>query len=1074
MGKFQVILLSLTLDMGRILSIAFALGISGIPLAFWLLKKENFTKLETLIMGYTLGLVGVPALFLLEWLAGIKYNPSLIPINWTILFVAGFALWIRGILSEKDGVKKLMRPPAMPNWAAIKNAIPSLALLIIIALAVWIPLSASGGVLSEVDPYFYLDAVRQVVQTGGNQHLDDTAWYPMPISTHLGQPLYKYLLAPMYSLYNGNAVYSPFTLIATGSVYPPLVCGLAAFFIYLLFKHLYRERIGILAAGIFAFSPTILSYFQGGRAQIVPYSIFALLFFLAMFFLMVKRRTNTFAILSVIAYAAIILGSNIEILLVFCLPLFLGALALLHVFSPSEESRQLNRVLMVFLAGLVLVQLVNLAYAGVSSDAIKEAAKGILLPVLPLAVPLLFDALAERQNWPISRTQRVQILLGAVLIIVLLAPNLPVLGPLLDSYRFWGSYSDALTRTISEQQSNTVVSFDSSFGALGMTLDAKPVILPDSLASSASGTIDSLAKFHFVDMAISGLAFLNAVPTAIFNLFYNSISNFLNIYLTKDGIAGNFPVQERVNSLATLFLTLGPVLLAASLLRAWRKEGQVHTGALLLLAFLLPVTFMGMMKSKFMIYATVAFVASTAAFVGELEPLVRSWAGGRKISGASGAWTIFGWSMPGSYIAACVVVVMLLAQFGWPAVVLMDRGWAISSAYVFGASVMTTAMTPTFYQNPTRGMTVLNALCQNGTYPAGCAAIADPNTTLNSPVAFYRQDYCVYSIWPHPDKEIPASMQDAIGYRCSELGGSWIDAMDWIDTNVPHTERITSWWDYGHWTNFLGGANTVLRPDQASHDMIGRVANAYLQNDTANLIKVMKAYGSHYALMDVEIVGSPSADNQFQFGAKYSALDYLGCDWANQTHYTNPELDSQCEMDHQPEQIMVPLAQGEAQTCVISESTQSSGLVAHRLHLTLGAAGGAPTTTPEPAYCVRLAQLPDNQIVVQDAYMLDQRNSTGDLLKAPAAGWFTQNSVLPPFYAATADRPIFAAIYSKTPYTTANGTVVSSWDYRRGPYYDSPLYQGFFLRHLDGFDLVFDNNYVRIYKMQDAVWNSGK
>ena len=1062
--------------MGRMLGIAFVMGMAGVPLAFWLLKKENFTKLETLVMGYTLGLIGVPALFTLELSAGIHYDPRFIPINWILLFVAGVALWTKDRLASKDGFNNILRMPAL-DLAAVKNALPSLALLVIILFATWIPLTASGGLLSEIDPYYYLDGVQQLVTLGYNPAFDDTSWYQVApaghnmISGHMGQPFFKFLLAPWYSLYVGNQPYSPYALAATSSIYPPIACGLTVFFAYLLFKHLYRPRIGLLAAGLVAFTPTILSYFQGGRSQIVPYSIFALFFFLAMFFLMVRRRNTVFAALTVLAYAAIIFGSNLQTLLLFCLPLLLGTLGLLHVLSPTDQSRQLNRILLMFLGGMVLVQLVNLAYSSISVTNLLETVKSIGLPLLALVVPLAFEWAAERQKWKLTHIQRVEVLIAAVLVVGLLAPNLPVINSLLSFYQFLGSYAFALTRTIAEQNLGPT-SFDGTLGQLGMTLDPNPVgpRMGEALASGASGFVDGLVKFKFIDALLSFLAFINVIPTMLLNLFYNSVAGFLNIYLAKDGVAANFPTQERVNSLATFFFFWGPALLLWRMARTWKADGHPDIGALLLLAFLVPVTFMGLMKAKFAIYLSVTFAASAAAFIGEAEPLMRDWAAKRKLS-TDGHVSLAGWALPVSAIAWAAVIVLVLLQLGWPATALMDRGWAISPAYTFGGSVLATSTIPTFYQNPVRGIGVLNSLCKNGTYTPGCAAVADPNGTVSSPLQLYRYDYCVYSLWPYPASQSapPASVQQAIQYRCSLMTGYWVEAMQWISQNVPHEDRITSWWDYGHWTNYFGRANTVLRPEQSDVVMIGHIAYSLLDNDTTNLRKVMKSYGSRWVIIDSEIVGG-FAQSGFQFGGKYSALNYLGCDWANQTSVLYGPSTSQCEMDHQPEQIAIPLSAAEGRNCVISESTQAQGIVANRIRLIAAPDGGRPNVESKATYCVRQINGAAGNLQL-DAYLLNQRNSSGDLMHSPAFYWSPQPTTLPPFYASSQTMPFFAAFYAPGQVPGVNGTNVSAWDYRVGPYYDSPLYQGFFLNHLDGFDLVFNTQNIRIFRMTDEYWN---
>ncbi len=1107
------------------MAIALGMGAAGIPLAAYLLRNEGFSKLEKLVMGLTMGWVLIPCLFLLEALVGMAYNPGLIAVHWALLFALGIALWVREIMASKNGFADVVKIPALSfSGADFERAIPSIGLALLLIVSVWIPLSSAGGLISEVDPYFYLEGVAQIVTLGTNPLSDGLSWFPAFPSSHIGQPLFKFLIAPWYSLYAGGAAYSPFILQSVASVYPPLMMGLAVFFAYLLFKELYHPRIGLLMGALVAFAPVMLQKMKGGESQIVPYSTFALFFFLAMFYLLIKRRSALYAGLSIVACAALMLGSNIEILLIFCLSLFLAAIGFIHLLQPKEESKELIRNIALLLAGMVAIQIILQLYyqSPPSLSWLSALIKGALLPAAALGVPVLFGELLNRFKWPASSAKAVSLplilslllftaaifrlwgalailplllfglllnplsqwmhkqhnrsrlemgllLLSVLILVGTIAPSLPVVGEMFDAYRFWGAYTNAVTRTIAEQAAG-ISSFDSSFGAASITLGPAPTT--DTLGGMLVGLLgqffSNLFSFKLFDAAMTVLAWINLLPTFLLNLFYNEVASFMNIYLAKDGLRPDFPILDRANSMATFFMFFGPLLLAIALVRALRSGKPVPSGPLLLLCFILPITFMGFMKVKLLSYLAMAFAFCVAAFWGEGEKLVHEWLerrhAGKKSGEPAGSW-MDAWPVHPRHLAWFLVLMAILLQLGWPTYLFIDSNTALSAdyvqAYAMGASILTTVGQPAFYQDPAKTFPLLDTACKQYGQSGACTVVADKNATLNDPALFYRGDVCYYSLVPNLSARLPPSKQIGYGYRCGEFPTDWVQAADFMLTNISPTERMTSWWDYGHWTVFFGGMRTVADPTQASGEMIGHIAYAYAHSDAATLRSAMKQYGSRYALMDREIVGNSDSNGAFLFGGKFSALNYLGCDWANRTNVSSSPMSSKCELENQPEQVVVPINGTEAVPCVISDSTQSKGLIGYRVSL-ISAPGGLMQDR-HPTYCVRQEQTTDGQSL--GVYFLDQKDDNGQLQRNPAY-WLPQSL--------DKSNLVMDAVYTKEPWVLANGTIVSRWDYRQGPYYDTSLYQGYFLRQLEGFDLVYDSPTIKIYKMQDAYWNNGK
>lgn len=1052
----------LGLQLPQLLLIVFGLMLPGLPLAAWLLRKQKLPTLDALLIGLTLGWMGVPFLFTLEVIAGILYAPMWIYLNWAVLMLLGLGLCARDGVLTGESIRAFLQPPKLGEPVAfIRKILPGAGLLFLMLSATLIRMTSSGVPIFELDPYFYLDGVRQVVYQGHNYFNDMTAWYPIESSTHIGQPLFKYLVASWFSLYNGAATYSPYTLIDVGSIYPPLAMGLAVFFLYFLFKEIYNERVGLLAGGLGAYLPFFILKLQGGASQIVPYSVFAIFFFIAMFTLLIKRRSWEWAVLSAVGYGAIVLGSNVEILLIFCLSLFLFGVGLHHILQPDENSRQLNKQLLLFIGLLFALELLVLAYAIPFNlkEWFSTIMKTIAVPAVALLIPLAFDWFATLSTYkgmgseltkriapalqPVSdlgRFERAAIFLAFVAVGVIVAPMLPGLSTLIAQYQFWGAYSEPLYRTIAEQAGGAP-SFDGAFGFAAMTL--QPV---------DAATIPMAAVINPV---IGGMSFLNALPTFLLNLFYNTVAGVLNVYLTTpDGQAGNFVTLDRVNSIATFFLFFGPLLLAVWWVReAWNRRAWPME-SLLLLAFIVPVTFMGLEKQKLLTYLGIALIFAAAATVGEAERIAR-WVGEalgksdkEKEKTSKPFWS--NWPLSPRYLMWALVVLLVLLELGWP--LQLGMGW--------GGPLLAYSMQPTFQQAPTRFLPTLENLCQSNGDPGICGVVNNFNTTVNDPLLFYNPNLCQFSLWPkggQPPNDVVVNMQ----YRCGYVSNYWLSSMEWIHANLQPDDRVISWWDYGHWINFFGQTNTVLRNEHTSRVMIGRTAWAYLDGNVSDLRTTMKLYGSRYALMDIEIVGSGNSANSVQLGGKYGALNYLGCAYVNATNVNKAPGSSNCEQSHIWGMILAPVSAQASERCVISESTQQAGIVAYKSEAMRGAQGQAPT----PSYCLTQGPMADGNTGIV-TYDLNNRSASGDLALLRVR-W------LPQYQDQSGRYYVLAAFYDHQKlWRDENGTLVDSYDSRpRGGYYDSPLYTGFFVNELEGYDLVYNSPQIRLYKMTDEYWN---
>ncbi len=977
-------------DIPLVIFIALAFGASGIPLAFWFLRQEKLSVIDKTLIGYTLGWVGVPLIFTLESLVGILYSPPWIFVNWLVVFIAGVALLFKDKVfpNIQERMKGL-------NLETLKSNAPAIGMLFILALSIWLTLTASGGLLYELDPYFYLDGVHQIITVGHNFANDQTGWYPLTVSNHLGQPLYKYLIAPWFSLYNGQAPYSPYTLAGVGSAYPPLAAGLAVFFIYLFFREMYDERAGILAAGLTAFLPFFLLKFQGGDAQIVPYSIFALFFFLSMLYMALKRESMKLTFLCVLAYGAVVLGSNVDILITFCLSLFFFCMGLRHIQEKDDKG---NKQLAIILAGMLLFQVIIAVYS--TQNDWKMNLEGILenvgLPAIAFVFPLAMDMCFDRFAPKIKAMERIGAVIGAVIVLILISTYLPFFSQFMSAYEAWGAYTQPLERTIAEQAPG-LATYDDTLGFIAMQL-------------TGTGSLG---------IVTSAIGLFNAIPTIIFNFVFNTTASLLNSVLTfSNGAPANFPIIQRSDTLMTFFFFWGMLLLLVSFVRAAKDNRRWPIYTLLLLAFILPITFMGLEKEKLITYLGITLIFSTVAVFGEVADLLK----GR---------------IPDLGVIMWVLVILVL---------LMELGFPVSPAPAMGGSILLTSFTPTFTQAPQATAARFAESCS--TNPALCAVSQNLANITADPVQFFSQDICIYSLDQNASAGIQPALMAGIQYRCSFIPDYWMSSMEWIKDNVPADARIISWWDYGHWINFFGMHDTVLRNEHASSDMIGRTAYAYLDGTATDLRDTMNAYGSQYALMDIEIIGSGTSNQDVSFGGKYSALNYLACAYANQTDVNQEPGQSTCEFDHLWETILVPSQGGTP--CTISGNT--TGFVAYSEDY-------SSNSTP-PVYCAAVGSINGQQALI--TYDLNNKTADGSLQLHPARWVLTGNNN---------NLYQFVAIYDNEQlWTDANGNPISSYAYRTTPFYSSTLYQGFMLGSIPGFDLVYDSPKVKIFRMQDQYY----
>jgi dolichyl-diphosphooligosaccharide--protein glycosyltransferase len=68
---------------------------------------------------------------------------------------------------------------------------------------------------------------------------------------------------------------------------------------------------------------------------------------------------------------------------------------------------------------------------------------------------------------------------------------------------------------------------------------------------------------------------------------------------------------------------------------------------------------------------------------------------------------------------------------------------------------------------------------------------------------------------------------------------AWMDALEWMKSNLQSTTVVCSWWDYGYWLTILGNVTTLCDNGTVNSTQIGLVGRTYLSNETQS-VRILK------------------------------------------------------------------------------------------------------------------------------------------------------------------------------------------------------------------------------------------
>ncbi len=305
------------------------LFIPGTLLSLALLKNTPLSKFEKLTVGFIFGLIAPATLtwlesYLITYVHAFSFSLGLFEANALILTIVGLILCykygvlddIKAFISEKVSAKA----PAAVHEGHGKHT-PSwvwwlLFFIMIATFASRISNITSAPNFFEFDPYFDMIGAQYILTYGQQALLSPSAWPVVAAGTNMRlQPIVPYLEAYWYDLANylgpHLTTFSTSLMSYAGSFYPPITAALLVFTIFMLIYHEYDHKIALIAAGLTASMPILISTFIAGEQLLEPWGIFTLFFFFAAYMLAIRNMKSVrLAIFAGIAFASTFLGAH--------------------------------------------------------------------------------------------------------------------------------------------------------------------------------------------------------------------------------------------------------------------------------------------------------------------------------------------------------------------------------------------------------------------------------------------------------------------------------------------------------------------------------------------------------------------------------------------------------------------------------------------------------------------------------------------------------------------------------------------------------------------------------------------
>ncbi|MCX8167046.1 MAG: hypothetical protein N3E37_04295 [Candidatus Micrarchaeota archaeon] len=931
----------------------------------------------------------------------IKFNPSLVIIHYQKL-----------LQDTKHSLETFVNDISRLDFSRLNVYISYFLFLVSSVIAFTILISRYSSVGFELDPYYYLYPMKNLIKLGYIPLTEDTAFYPdnlnKVVDSHRVGPLMNFAIYDLFILVYKQLKKTTDTIYdvsLAANIYPPLMHVFLVFSFFMLFKKIKVEIAGTVAA-ISAFLPRLLESLSPVEFQLEPIGVFGTIFILYAFTRFLSKNTLQALALLSIAISITLLGSKSAIMIHF--PIIWTFLFILFIKSFALGSLDYKKELTELMVPFILYSLIYVIFFAVNISYMPNfdnpknpthnflsLAKRILLDsdTLFIIVVLVYAALLytlnellimKKLNITPSQALMAIYFIGLIFFIIEFGKFQELGRSLLGQF----TYLRELERTIAEQNLSSDM-IEPFFGFVGMSLK------------------NNIFEFLFV----------------VFNEFFNMI---LFLTITLMNIIFSLTVPLAVVTLSTNLLTFFYVVALFYLVVIIRPYlpsvnylKYENFLFLLILIAMLTLVLVTLIKVKYNVYFAILFVLVFGIFmlffysVAEKVHLYLSKflsLDEKKSQIAKQAIVLFS------------IVVIPLLQYSE----VSSTPIAIHTSFVY-------SLKPKFSDNPLKFSDKVTKICTLTRDQNICRIAMLNNITI---VNQHDTNICLFSQFEDVEGllsqrlNVSSKVLYTASRRCSFISDGWLEVYEWMRENVPEHERITSWWDYGHWTNYFGERKTVLRNDHLSHDMILEIAHAYVMANESELVEIMKRYNSSYAIFDIEIAFGGS-----QFGGKYNALNYLACSRNNLTDYTKNVGVSECEELNRWDTLIIP---ENSRSCDISATENKKGI-----------SGILSTDSKSISVCID----PNNF----DLYYLNLKDEFGDLKKIGMSRLFGGEEI-------TNQQGFKMRLFSVGYFDDATRRELQT----KHRFYDSNIYKAFVLEQMKELELVFKSNdgTVKVYKIK--------
>ncbi|MBI2445136.1 hypothetical protein HYV43_01980 [Candidatus Micrarchaeota archaeon] len=726
----------------------------GVAAGFALFFGTKFSRLDKAILGAASGIIVVPMLAFLEYMAfGWGLNAALVLANAALVLLGSLAAYY----AQAKKFELNLALPAL-DWASAKKYAPAAFVLLMMAVAFYVRFApAFTTTFYEFDPYYYMKLTERLVQNGHIAMFTDDSFFPKQQFQHW-PPLEHYLTGSwtlLHQMLTGQG-YDQDVMILVSGIYPPLVAAFICFAAFVLVREEYNAYLGAAAAATFALMPQLIKKFGAGVTEQQPWAMFLALLFFTVLALALRRKSYRLGALGFVLGAAVMFGSQQFIFPLMVFVAFLVLQSITYFASGSFEKRSLA-VFGLTGAGLLFGNMVMAAYQNQQYITFLSGEVYMVLAGLAFSAALYFASgfFKDRLHTGIRRMQALGVVAVLTLIVAALTPIGGIVADTVLGTAKIAATTNNLAKTIAEDGVTSPGLYPATFGVLAPS----PLLLLAALVPLLSACVILFSKKH-VKWGSATLIL------GLFLLFFKGIFEGV----VRALIGQNTSAQAQILLTFTsneIFGFLVVSVASTALLYLFLPKEQRTENTLLFVLVLFPVAFIGANKLKYLLHTAFVLALAFPYLLGETQRLIER----------------------------------------------LNQWFNVFSN---SATVRTGALA------------VLLMV-------AALATILQAQTVQNS--------------------------MNELTY--SRLPSDWVQTYKWMRSNTPTDTRVLSWWDYGHWTTFLGQRKTVLNPSNLYGGYDQGVARAFVNGKPQDLYEVMAFHNATHVLVDGDLIG------------KWGALVYL-------------------------------------------------------------------------------------------------------------------------------------------------------------------------------------------------------